>query len=190
MRQVLDVDGAVELEVRDVDVDVAGDVGGEALDLDLVEDLREHAALGLDAGRGAGQLNGHRNPHGDVHGDALEIDVQQLAFDGLVLPVDDHDLFGPGAFNVQVEDRVVAGLRVQDLGDDLGVDCDGDAGSTGTVDDGGNQPLDAHAASMIFVEGAGAGCGIDCLDRGGVGHGGFPFGHGVGPAPFAFAAVS
>ena len=40
MRQVLDVDGAVQLKVGDIDIDVAGDVVRQAFDLDLVENLR------------------------------------------------------------------------------------------------------------------------------------------------------
>ena len=49
-----------------------------------------------------------------VHGDALQVDVQQRALDGLVLPVDDHGLGAFAAVEGEIENRVVSGFRVQD----------------------------------------------------------------------------
>ncbi len=47
--------------------------------------------------------------------DALQVDVQQIAANGVMLPVDDHHRRILAAFNVQIEDGVVPGLAVQDL---------------------------------------------------------------------------
>ena len=51
VRQVADAEHAVQSEVGDIDVDVVGDVGGQALDFDFAENLVEDAAAGLDAER-------------------------------------------------------------------------------------------------------------------------------------------
>jgi hypothetical protein len=95
---------------------------GKALDFDFAQDLVEHAAFVLDADGHADQLDRNAGLHGLVHGDALEVDVQQRIADGLILPVDDHDLGQALACDVDVEDRVVAGLGVQDAQDLLGID--------------------------------------------------------------------
>jgi hypothetical protein len=78
--------------------------------------------------------------------------VQQRAFDRLILPVDDHrlDRGDPGHF--EVEDGVVAGVGVQDLGDDARVHGDGDGSLPGPVYNGGNLAFDAHAACGVLVE--------------------------------------
>ena len=49
-----------------------------------------------------------------VHRNALQVDVQQLALDRLILPVDDHRLGPLAAFQSQIKNRVVAALGVQD----------------------------------------------------------------------------
>ena len=66
----------------------------------------------------AGSLALEHDRHGDgqllVHGDALQIDVHQRTFDGLVLPVDNHCLGALAAFQSQIKNRVVAGLRSEE----------------------------------------------------------------------------
>ena len=58
----------------------------------------------------ADELDRHRDAHGLIHRDALEVDVEELALDGLVLPIDDHGLHNRRALDVQIEDGVVAGV--------------------------------------------------------------------------------
>ena len=59
-----------------------------------------------------------------VHGDALQVDVQQLALDRLILPVHDHGLGAFAAFDREIENGVVAGLRMQDARDLAGIERD------------------------------------------------------------------
>ena len=92
VRQIDHAQHLAENQFADVDVDVARNVSGQALDFDLAQHLLEDAALRLHAGRLADQFDGHLDRQFLVHGDALHVDVQQLALDGLVLPVDDHGL--------------------------------------------------------------------------------------------------
>ncbi len=87
--------------------------------------------------------------------------MQQVALDGLVLPVDDHGLAGTGALDREIEDGVVAGLGVENAGDDLGIDRNGDGGLARAVDDGGDEAFAANAACVVLVELAGARLGAD-----------------------------
>jgi hypothetical protein len=67
---------AGRLEVRDVDRDVLGNVGGQRLDVQLARDLLEHAAA-LHSGRvlGAGELDENGRVHllAQVHLDQVEV---------------------------------------------------------------------------------------------------------------------
>ena len=153
------------------------DVAGEALDLDLVQNVQQDAAGVPDARGDADELYGDGDPHLLVHGDALEVDVQQVALDGLVLPVDDHGLAGGAAFDGEIEDGVVAGVGVKDAGDDLGVDRDGDRGPARAVKNGGDEAFAANAACVVLVELAGALFGGDGGDGCVVACHCFPFGH-------------
>ena len=57
--QIADAQHAVHLQVADIHIDVAGNVGGQALDFDFAQHLVENAAGGLDAHRNAQQLDAH-----------------------------------------------------------------------------------------------------------------------------------
>ena len=84
-RDVAHADALVQHQLADVDLDVLGNVGRQALDLDLAADELEDAALLLDALRLA--LDDHRNrdlQHA-VHRDAVEVGVQQLVRDRIEL---------------------------------------------------------------------------------------------------------
>src|SRR5581483_6635158 len=170
VRKVGDVQRLVHLEVRDVRVDVRRNVSGQALDLDLVQSVKQDAARVLDARGGADELHGNGDAHLLVHRDALEVNVQQVALDGLVLPVDDHRLAGGAALDREIEDGVVAGIGVEDAGDDFGIDRNGDRGLARTVDDGGDEAFAANAACVVLVELAGARLGGDGRDGGVVCH--------------------
>ena len=152
MRQVGHADAVADLQAADIHVDVRGNIPGQALDLDFAQPLLPHATLVLHTGRYAVQHHGHLHQHGLVHGDALQVDVQQVALDRLILPVDDHGLHPRAALHVHVEDGVVAGLRVQDAQYLLGVELDGDRGLLGPVDHAGNLAGHAHAPRRILVE--------------------------------------
>src|ERR1700733_11566702 len=161
MRQIGNAQHIAKREVRDIDDDVAGNIAWQALDFDFAQHLVENAALGLDADRNAGELDRHFDANGLVEGNALEINVNQVALDRLVLPVNDHSLgLGCRSIDLEVEDGVVAGVRVQDLLDLLGIDFNGDGRFGGSVNNGGNLAPDAYAASCVFVELAltGRGC--------------------------------
>ncbi len=124
VRQVGDANHLAEHQLAHIRVDVAGNVGRQALDFHFAQQLLQDAALHLHPGRFALQQDGHADPQHLVHGDALQINVQQRALDGLVLPVDDHHLGGL-AVEAEIENRVVPGLRVQDAPYLLGIDGDG-----------------------------------------------------------------
>src|SRR6202041_364858 len=138
-----------EGEVGDVYRDGAGNIARQALDFDFAQHLIEDAARGLDADGHASCLDGHFDANRLIERDALEVDMDELALDRLVLPVDDHHLRG-GAGEGEIEDGVMAGFRVQDFLNLLGIDFDGDGRFRGSVDDGGNLAPDAHAAGGIF----------------------------------------
>ena len=152
VRQVADANCLMQAEIGDIDIDVAGNVAGEALDFDFAQDQIEHAALVLDADGNADEPNRNAGLHGLVHGDALEVDVQQRVANRLILPVDDHGLGDALAGDVHVEDGVVAGLGVQDAQNLLGVDFDGDRLVARAINDGGNLAGDANLACGILVE--------------------------------------
>jgi hypothetical protein len=136
-------------------------VVGEALDLDFSHDLLEDATLGLDADGDVDEGNGDGDTHHLVHGDALHVDVEELALDGLVLPVNDHGLAALAAGDLEIEDGVVAGFGVEDAGDDAGIYGDGDGGLARAVDDGRDETGHADAAGVALVELAFAGGGYD-----------------------------
>ena len=60
------------------------------------------------------EVHGDANFQHLVESDALQVDVQQIALDGLILPVDDHRLGRLAASQCEIKNRVVAGLGVQD----------------------------------------------------------------------------
>ena len=62
---------------RDIDIDVAGNVAGQAFDFHFAQHLFENATFGLHAGGNALEFDGHADAERFVHGNALQIDVQQ-----------------------------------------------------------------------------------------------------------------
>src|SRR5205823_6470358 len=113
VRQVRNVNKTVQLHVRDIDVQVARNIARQTLDLNLTQHVLEDTALRLHADGNTDQLNRHRHAHRLIHRDSLQVDVQQLALDRLMLPVDDHRLYRARTLDIQVEDRVVTGVRVE-----------------------------------------------------------------------------
>ena len=65
-----------------------------------------------------------------------------------MLPVDDHGLHQRSARDVEIEDRVVTRLRVQNPGDDARIDRDGNGVLARAVNDGGNLAGNADAAGL------------------------------------------
>src|SRR3984885_155469 len=151
VRQIGHSDGTVQAKTADIQVNMAGDIAGQALDLNLAQYLVENAALHFDANRNSLQQYGHLHPHRFVHSDTFEVDVHQLALDGLVLPIDDHGL-GLCGTDLQVKNRVVAGIRMQNAGNLLGVDFHRDRGLLGAIENAWNHPGDAHPAGRILIE--------------------------------------
>jgi hypothetical protein len=87
-----------------------------------------------------------------------------------LLPVDDHRLHRRRTADVEVEDGVVTGVRVENLGDDLRIDRDGYRVLPGAIDDRGNLACSTHAACGVLVELALARCGDDGRNGGGCCH--------------------
>ena len=109
--QVRNAQHFAEYQFADVRFDGARNVAGQALDFHFAQDLLQDAALLLHSGGLALEHDGHADRELLVHGDALQVDVQQMALDGLILPVHDHGLGAFAAFDREIENGVVAGLR-------------------------------------------------------------------------------
>ena len=126
---------------RHVHGEVFRNLVGQALDFDLAGDEFEQPALHLDARRLA--VSGDRYGHGDALGeiDALQVHVQQVALDGVVLPVHHHHRRGLAARDAQIENRVVSRLAVQNLRNLAGAYRYRDGVLAGAVNDGGDHSL-------------------------------------------------
>src|ERR1035437_1809786 len=161
MRKIADADHVKQVHVADIDIDVAGDVDGEALDFDLAQHQIEDAASSLDAHRHTEGLDSNADAQSLVEGNPLQVDVNQLVLDGLALPVDDHGLGRGLAANLHVEDCVVSSLGKENPGNLLRVNLNGHGFVTGAIQNGRNLARDAHTASSIFGELAHAGLGYD-----------------------------
>src|SRR5262245_61608592 len=117
--QVAHAQAHADLELGDVRVDPFGNVGGQALDLDLPQVVLDDPA-GLDAHRLAD------DPDGDVQADLLvapdgqQVQVDEPAVDVVALDVPgDDQVLGP--VHREVDQDVVAGARVEDVEQVLGV---------------------------------------------------------------------
>ena len=77
-RDVAHANALAHHQLRHVDVDVLGDVGRQALDLDLAAHELEDATLLLDALRLAPHVERDRHLDGTVHRDAIEVGVEHL----------------------------------------------------------------------------------------------------------------
>jgi hypothetical protein len=79
--------------------------------------------------------------------------VQQLALDGLVLPVDDHGLAALAAAQGEVKNRIVAGLRVQNPLHMSRIYGDGKRFLARSIHYGRNLSFLAHAAGKVLGAG-------------------------------------
>jgi len=59
-----------------------------------------------------------------------------------------------GARDVEAENRIVAGIGVQDLEDRLGINFDRDCGLGCAINDGGDAPRVTDATGCVLVEAA------------------------------------
>src|SRR5580658_1380127 len=100
----------MHFEIGYIHIDVAWDVGREALDFNFTHYMVKDAAGGLDADGNAHQLDAHADAKSLVQSNALEVDVDQHVLDGLALPIDDHGLGRRLAGDFDIENCVVAGL--------------------------------------------------------------------------------
>ena len=140
-------------QLADVDVDVLRDVGRQTLDFDLAADEVDDAALLLDALRLALEDDRHRDREQLVHRDGVEVGVEQLVVDRIELVLlDQHLAARRQARAFEPDQRVDAGLRVQDAQQHLRVDRDlRRLVLLGAVDDRGNAPRRAQAARLVLA---------------------------------------
>ncbi len=117
VRQIGDAQHLAEYQFADVRFDDARNVAGQALDFHFAQNLLQDAALLLHSGSFALEHDRHADRELLVHGDALQVDVQQMALDGLILPVHDHGLGALAAFDREIENGVVSGLGMQNARD-------------------------------------------------------------------------
>jgi hypothetical protein len=150
----------MQIQMADIHIEVAGNVGWQALDIHLANDLFQDSAA-LDTFRNSQQLDTHLYVQNLVHGDALQIDVNQTVVDRLTLPIDDHGLGRLLAGDFDIEDCVVAGLGEKYPGNLLGIHLDGHRIVPRTIQHGGNLARGAYPASGILVELALTGLGYD-----------------------------
>src|SRR5262249_6625617 len=125
----------------------------QTFDLDFARDHFQQPALLLDSWRLA--MCEHRNGNADALGqiDALQVDVQQIAPDRAVLPVDDHHRCVLTASNVQTEDGVVSGFAMQDLRNMARVDRHGHWISVSAIYDARDHTLAPHTTRFILAAG-------------------------------------
>ena len=92
-------------------------------------------------------MDGNLQPQLGIQRDAHQVNVQQVTANGFGLPVANHGARRGFAANLQREDGVMAGLRVENLADSLRVDGDRDHRSPAAIDNPRNasRPL-AYAA--------------------------------------------
>src|SRR5580698_6034255 len=77
-RQIGYAEGAIQPETADIQIDMAGNISREALDLNFTQHLVENAALHFDANWNAFQQYRHFHAHRFVHSDSFEVDVHEL----------------------------------------------------------------------------------------------------------------
>ena len=108
-RNVLEPEHVADLHMRDVDLDVLGDVRRERLDVDLARDEREHPArlraLGL-----ADELDDDGRVDGLVETHLAQVDVRDRPAQRILLVLgEDRRMHRRLALDHHVEDRVQAG---------------------------------------------------------------------------------
>ena len=82
----------------------------------------------------------------DTKGNALEIDVDQGVFDGVILFVGDDDRRALDTGDLDVENRVVSGLAADDSQDVFRVNADGLGVFESSIDDSGDHSCNARTA--------------------------------------------
>src|SRR5262249_40890608 len=137
------VDGLVNAERADVDLDELGNLRRQALDLELAQDRLQDAA-GDDAHSLADEVQ--RDGHGEAlrQVDLVEIGVQHATGDGMPLQLaqEHHALvqIGVASAGVEQSDQVGA-LEMPDTRLELlRIDDDARCGALGTVEHGGHLP--------------------------------------------------
>ena len=151
MRQIGNTQHFAEYQFADVRFDRARDVARQALDFHFAQNLLQNAALLLHAGSLALEHDRHTDLQLLVHSDALQVDVQQMALDGLILPVHDHGLGALAAFEVQIENGVVAGLGMQNARHLAWIESHRKRLLARAIDDAGDLAALTHPAGHVLV---------------------------------------
>ena len=150
VRQLRNTQHLAKRQVADVGIDVVRNIRRQALDLDFAQHLFHDAALLLHTGRFAHQVDRHAHLEHLVERDALQVDVQQIALDGLILPVDDHRLGRLPASQSEIKNRVVAGLGVQDARHMPRIHADRERFLARSIHHGRNLSATAHGARVVL----------------------------------------
>ena len=123
--EITHVNRIADAEIGDVDDDAVGNVRGQHFHFDFAMHEVEHAAVHLDAARFALE----RDRHGDldlaIHVDAIEIRVQRMMRDRIELHVLREDARLGAAVDLEGDQRVEAGRRVEDAEERLRIDRHG-----------------------------------------------------------------
>ena len=123
--EVAHADAVVQHQLRDVHDDVLGNVRRQTLDDELAVHEVDDAALRLDALGLAGEVHRHGHAQHLVHRDAIEVgSAAACCVTGCSWYVLDQHARVARALELQRDQRVDAGLRMQDPQQRLGVDRD------------------------------------------------------------------
>src|SRR4029453_13007496 len=154
---IADPDPLMQHQLADVDLDILGNIPRQALDLDFAPDEFENSPLLLDAFRLA--FHHHRNRHLNrtVHGDAVEIRMQHLMGHRIELVVLHQDPRVVLTGELQRNQRIGAGLRVQDPQQCLGIDADWpgflrSALTRRAIKDRGHTPVAARPPRFVLAK--------------------------------------
>jgi hypothetical protein len=119
-----EVNGFPEFEMADINHDLFRQILGQGTDPELEQDVFEHAAAVLNAGRFADGLDRYLDNHLFVLGHLMQIDVQDFAVEGVMLNfLDQREAFGARiVFHRQIHEQIFRGGMVDELADFPGVD--------------------------------------------------------------------
>ncbi len=159
-RQVAHPHALVDGQLADVHHELVGDVIRQALHFHLPLHHLQDAVLLLHPHGVAGDVHRHLDLQALLHGDAEEVHVQQQPLYRVHLPVADHGGGLPVALDLQSEDRVLPGFRVQELGDAPRVHAQGHRLVPAAVHDPGHLPGAPQLPGVAFAP-LGARLGFD-----------------------------
>src|SRR5882757_7357183 len=159
----------VQREAADVHLEFGGDVSRQALNFDFARDDFVDAALHLHTRRLAKGVHGNFHPHANVHRDAEEVHVEQVAGDGIHLPVLHDRRFLPAA-EVHLKQGVVPGFGAENRGDLLGVHGEREHFAFSAVQRGGNFSGNAQPPRFVFAP-----CGAGRAFNNDLSHSFFPY---------------